>query len=216
MNPHALAIALTASLAAGATADMDVLSLGTPLDGFYGTREFRAYYESTDSYLDVDVDFAVFGPDDYTGGGSASGAYAGFDGIDANEYVYAFQFQNLSSSTVPMSNMTLDLLEGSVISGVGYNNLSGTVNATFPDVVSESYLAYWFVAPQLGVEQDSVFVMFSSPQAPTFAYASIMDGGIATQVDGGLPTPNPVPVPGAVALGAIGMTMIGAVRRRLS
>lgn len=203
-------------LCSTALAELAIQDLGDALPGYVGTRLFRAEYEATGTNLDVDVDFAVFAPGDFTGGSqSTPGTFFGYGAVNTGQYVYAYQLHNLESSTVALSNMTLDLVEGSNVTGIGWNSHRGDINATFPDLSTDDYVGFWFIAPQLMVKDDSYFLLFSSPNPPTLAFASILDGGIATEVDGGLPVPTqPVPAPGALALGILGLTGLRRLRRQ--
>jgi hypothetical protein len=185
-----------------------ITDLGTEMPAFTGVREFRATY-SNGTHLDVNVDFAVFGP----GGATATSlAFAPHQAPNNGEYIYAYQLHSLSSSTVPLTFFTIDLLADAGVSGVGYNNSEGVRNATSA-TLRPDFIRYNFTAKQLKVSETSFFLVYSSPNPPIWSNASIIDGGTSQTIPDGLPAPGPIPAPGAVVLGMLGLAGLKAARR---
>jgi hypothetical protein len=189
-----------------------ITDLGNELPGFTGMREFRATY-SNGTHLDVNVEFAVFAPNNTD---LMLNSFAGLAAPSTSQYLYAFQLKSLNSSTVPLSRLTIDLPALANVTGVGYSAIEGVRNASSATLRPE-YLRFNFTSgKQLGRGESSYFLLFSSPNAPTWANASIIDGGTSQTVPNGLPAPSPVPTPTAVLLGVIGLAGVHAARRLLS
>jgi hypothetical protein len=181
-----------------------------------GTTSFTG--ASTVGLLDVDVDWAVFAPGEFSLAGGVFSPFPGFGAPSATDYIYAYQIYNKGATHGGVSDTHLSSLNinfgtmGSVSSlgsDPGFDADGTDVNATlavsFPPTAS-----YLFYLPSLGVDEFSVVLLLSSPKAPTMSDVSnVIDGGLA--INGQLPAP--VPSPAAAVLGLIGLAFLGLGRR---
>jgi hypothetical protein len=141
------------------------------------------------------MDYAVYAPGTF--GGS----------VPTNEYVYAYQVFQISTSNLTMASV--GILEGSGAANAQTNlayGVSGGVMpaAGFPQFTGNSFIA-WF-NPQLSAGQYSVVLLFTSPNAPTRTDASVMNSGKSSQKPD---APTPLPEPATlVLLGLSGLAVI--------
>ena len=179
-----LGVSLCASAGLALSADTSAMT------GWYGTSHFN----SGDGLV-VDMDYAVYKP----------GTYVGV-AVPTNEYVYAYQVFQLSSSNLTWA--TVGILEGSDAANAqtdaGYG-VSGGKTPFLTYLSGNSFVTLF--NPQLAVGQHSVVLLFTSPNGPTTTDASVADSGKSDQQL----APTPLPEPATLMLLGLGLA---AIRRR--
>jgi hypothetical protein len=190
-----LGASLYASAGIALSADPSAIS------GWQGTLQLISVSDST---LRASLDYAVYLPGMY--GGSAVGS--------ANQYVYAYQLFAIGS--VSLSTMTVGLMDTPAVVGAGnpqsdptYGILGGIMpTASFPLLTANSFYTAFFT-PQLTAGTHSVVLLFTSPNAPTTANASVIDSGKSAQAYG---APTPAPEPATLVLLGLGLAVIRRYR----
>ena len=151
------------------------------------------------------VEWAVFGPGHYPGGGYTP---------DPNEFVYAYQI--FSSGSAPVTQITVDMIEANKAVNIADDPVYGPGTAPWGG---------WFGAPPpelqtanwgfdgLSAGDHSDILVYSSVNMPVWDYlAYIVDDG--TSAMGDVPTPsNFIPEPATVGLLVLGAA-IGWMKRR--
>ena len=189
-----------------------------------GSEDF--YAAAFGKTLDVAVDYAVFAPGTYTGTVTRT---FGSGVFDINEYVYAYQVYNNGplhgTGDTPVHLLSIGLERGQAsVSGFGVDSefdrsaediepefgyiLPGSIELEFHNADYGGGVQFF----EIGADQFSMTIVFSSPLVPGFAQASIQDSGLADQ---GL-LPSPVPAPGAALLAALGLGIVQTLRRKMS
>jgi hypothetical protein len=200
MFRKSLIIVACAALAAPALAGLG--GLGTTVPGFDGTWQFETTYLNG-TVLKVDVDYAVFQPSALVGTVTPS-PFAPYATPDLGEYIYAYQINVLAESTVPLSRLGIDL-DANRVTGVGYDGALPQQNANRAQLRPDS-LTFRFDYTEnneLNPGTQSFLLLYSSPDAPTYTTASIVDGGTSISEPNSLPAP--IPTPGAAMLGVLGL-----------
>jgi len=180
-------------------------TLGAP---FQTTQNFFAT-NGTDT-LDINVDFAVWAPGQFPG---TYVPFAGFTPANPTDYVYAYQVYNNGpghgQSTRQFSQLGINST-GGVINSLGKDpsfDPSGVDVDTPFAFLSPQGASYQFLVPTIGVNQFSVVLLLTSPNAPTFSQASVFDSGLSANGQ----VPMPVPAPATLTLLALGAACL---RRR--
>jgi hypothetical protein len=148
------------------------------LPGYTGNVYFNA-----DDRLHVELDYAVFAPSVYPLTGDPS---------DGDQYVYAYQAFNISAAQ-GLTAVTIGLLEdsgaGNMAADATYAALGGVMPTMFS--LHDSSAVFRFLAPQVPAGGHSTVFLFTSPNPPTYAAASVSGGGYSDQ----LIAPSPIPEP---------------------
>ena len=171
----------------------------TAIPEFTGTASFNA-----DDQLLVEVDFAVFRAGVYPNDG-----INGNDPSNGTEFVYAYQAFNISPAR-PMTTLSVQVLDGSgahnAIADV-LHELIGGLEPTFMEIdpISMSFVNR-FTDPPLNPDEYSSVVLFTSPNEPMFAPATVQSGGLSDQKM----VPTPVPEPTSSVL--LGFLVLIALR----
>ncbi|MGB3086833.1 MAG: PEP-CTERM sorting domain-containing protein [Phycisphaerae bacterium] len=177
-----------------------------------GTQQFNAYDAGLDATLQVDVEYAVYAPSQYEKSGT--------DPSSGTEYVYAYQVFNDLAGNVPVSSFSVGLDAGADPDDIGSDAGSGTAGGTAPSAGAFSgsppTSAVWYffndtIDPPLTNEYSEVLV-FTSPNGPKWAPATVMDSGLSDTQN----LPSPVPEPATLALMGLGgvLTFLGRRRRK--
>jgi len=203
-----LVAALVGCLAVPALADLSTHPLvGAPGSLLSGSVHFTPIGPST---LDVDVDFAVWTPGTFSGVTLLPVPFAPF--FSPAEYVYAYQVHNLPASHA-LTTFGIDSAGGS-LTGLAYDpDFDPAVSDVAPYagsifVGTPDFAEFYFSAiPAPGF---STVLLMSSPLAPAFASASVINLG---QTAAGT-LPSPVPGPAAVVLGTLGLGLVGWLKKR--
>jgi uncharacterized protein (TIGR03382 family) len=181
-------------------------TLGAP---FQTTTHFLAT-NGTDT-LDINVDFAVWAPGQFPGNYVP---FAGFLPANPADYVYAYQVYNNGpghgASTRQFSQLGINSA-GGVINSLGKDptfDPSGVDVDTPFAFLSPQGASYQFLVPTIQVNQFSVVLLLTSPNAPTFSQASVFDSGLSANGQ----VPMPIPAPATLTLLALGAA--GLRRRR--
>ncbi len=217
------AIVGLAILPAAAHADFSTHPLDGHADAISAFTGHELFFSTLGAdTLDIRVDYAVFAPGVFQSiAGAVYTPFGGFPGLGATDYVYAYQIYNQGdpdngSGTEPLSSLEIGLAGGTVLS-VGEE----TGGAFEPVGVGETpagafslidSVFYSYIGSNLLLDTFSTVLLFTSPDPPAFANASVDDFGLSTQAM----LPSPVPEPGAALLGFIGLGLVGAVKRRLA
>ncbi len=207
----ALALASAAMTPSVAKADFGnrvlLTAPGTLGGAFQSTQNFLSTNGS--ETLDINVDYAVWAPGLFPGNYVP---FAGFPVPAPNEYTYAFQVYDNGPghglSTRQFSQLGINSIGGAITS-LGKDptfDPSGVDVDTNFAFLSTQGASYQFLVPTIGINQFSVVLLLSSPQAPDFAQASVFDSGLSAHGQ----LPMPAPAPGALPLLAVGF----ALRRR--
>jgi len=206
----ALIVAAGASVARADFSNRVLLSapgtLGAP---FQTTQHFLAT-NGTDT-LDISVDYAVWAPGQFPG---TYVPFAGFLPANPSDYTYAYQVYNNGpghgQSTRQFSQLGINSAGGTVDSlGKDPNFDPSPLDVDTPFAfLSPQGASYQFLVPTLAVNQFSVVLLLTSPNAPTFAQASVFDSGLSASGQ----VPMPVPAPATLTLLALGAA--GLRRRR--
>lgn len=164
--------------------------------------------------LDVQIDYAVWGPGAYTGGFNTFGTNLPIS-VPATNYTYAYQIYNRDVAHGGLSDTTFSQLGVSVLGPItalgqdrNFDSSAFDVAGTF-SVAAAGGAAYFFLTPRINPGQFSAVVLLSSAYAPVFSNATTFDSGL--NADGFLPTP--VPAPGAAFLGMLGLGLVRWFRR---
>jgi uncharacterized protein (TIGR03382 family) len=178
-----------------------LLAPGSLGGAFQSTQNFLSTVGT--QTLDINVDYAVWGPGQFPGNYVP---FAGFTPLVPSDYVYAFQVYDNGpgngQSTRQFSQLGINSIGGTV-SSLGKDptfDPSGVDVDTNFAFLSPQGASYQFLVPAIGINQFSVVLLLSSPQAPNFAQASVFDSGLSAH--GNLPMPTPAP--GTIPLMALG------------
>jgi len=177
-----------------------------------GTQPF--YVEGTGPFigatLDVDVEYAVYQAGDYEDSGT--------DPSGGTEYVYAYQVFNDLTGNRPVSNFSVGLDPASGAANIRVDAGAGTLGGTAPSFAGfsgtppTSSVWYFFndtIDPPDGYSE---VLIFTSPNGPQWAPATVMDSGLSNTQNLPSPTPEPATL-GLLALGGA-LTFLGRHRRK--
>ena len=165
------------------------------------------------------VDWAVYAPGDFP-------AFSGYTPTPG-EFVYAYQLyvlDNLGETNVAATSMFITLLDGHPADNIGsftgtvsFGSITG-VSVGFNAIVADDSAQWYFVPSPIAPGSNSVGLAFSSPNPPIIDEGSVLDGGIVSTVFP-LPTSGavPIPEPGTLTLGALGLAACALLllRRRI-
>lgn len=177
------------------------------------TGALSGQYTSGQTVLSVILDYAVFGPGDYPG------QVPGWD----TEYVYAYQVFNQPASTVALTFLSVGLEAGSAAGNPGDDpsvvaGVPGAPGGIAPDLASiGTSSARWgwgfgmFPSPEVGVNEHSTVLVFTSPNEPQYQPTTLADGGVPVPI--GL-APSPMPEPVTMTLISLGGILLVGRRRR--
>jgi hypothetical protein len=161
----------------------DASLMGIP--AYSGTTTFNLSQGT--SNLNVDVEYAVFAPGQYTGNDISGGS----------KYIYAYQiFSKSPASNVAVDFFSVGIPIGGSISAVGTDSTYGTLGGVTPLAFNFPQSAgYMFIYSALNPGQHSAVLLFSSVHSPTMGFGTVSGGGLSGM--GALPTilvPEPLTI----------------------
>ena len=158
------------------------------IGAYTGTTTF--HLSNGTSNLNVDVEYAVYAPGQYTGNDISGGS----------DYIYAYQiFSKSPASNVAVDFFSVGILIGSGINAVGTDATFGTLGGVNPLAFNFPQSAgYMFIYSALQPGQYSTVLLFSSDYSPTMGFGTVSGGGLGGM--GILPTPSLIPEPATIAL----------------
>jgi len=168
-----------------------------------GTQQF--YNTDGVATLQVDVEFAVYAPGNYSLVTDPSGG---------TQFVYAYQVFNDLGGNRPVSSFSVGLDLTANVASIGSDAISGTSGGTAPTASvftgSPPTSAVWYffnnTIDSPPANEYSTVLLFTSPYGPQWAPATVMNGGLGNTRD--LPSPTPEPATMALmALGGVGLLM---------
>ena len=158
-------------------------------------------HSSGQTVLSVILDFAVFAP----------GAYPGQVPGGAAQFVYAYQAFNQPATTVGLTAVSVGLAAGSAAGNIGDDpsvvpGMPGAPGGIAPDIVaigtsSARWGFGWIGGLEVGANQHSTVLVFTSPNGPKYEPATMMNGGLPTPIG---VVPSPIPEPVTVVLISLG------------
>lgn len=166
------------------------------LPGFTGSVNFAA------ANVSATMDYAVFAP-------GAFGASGGTDPSGGTQYVYAYQVFATGS---PFTSASVGLVPGSIAFNDTFSTTYPLAGGTAPAVnvfqgaPPTSFFNLW--SPAVGAAGYSAVLLFTSPQSPIYASASVANGAFSNQQT----APSPLPEPTSLVL--LGIGSLFALRRR--
>jgi len=174
------------------------------MEDYRGTEHY--YCSGPDFTLDTDVDYAVYAPGDYPGG---------YEPVQENDYVYAYQILNTEEGTVDIMSFSIALKPGSGADNAGddtSDTAPGQAGGQSPNfsTIGATSVGWLFYAPHLLPDEYSTTLVFTSPNAPVWVNATVMDSGISdTEM-----LPSAIPEPASVALMIFGAAALAVGSRR--
>jgi hypothetical protein len=217
-------IALSAVLFAPAFVRGDLIHISADtnaLDAWHGTLQTSGSVVLPlpvgTKYLNVDVEYAVYEP------GTFNNSFPGCDPSNGNEYVYAYQLFNRTSSTdtgilkftLGVSNEAFPI--GSYITEIE-NPAATSIRVSAPATVGTTAIN-WTYAPstsRIRTGENSKLLLFTSHDAPTWNFANLVGYSGATTPANNYFLPSPVPEPGtliALAIAGFLFCLRRAIRR---
>jgi len=218
--PVFIALAL---LPLAASADHSLNGHSAAMAGWTGQAAFYAYDPSDGDTLDAVVDYAVFAPGDWVGaqgnwarlGLLQGGPLPGYN--PQQDYVYAYQIYNENASTSPLSNvvlhsMGLNVMDIGTVTDIAHDAMyCSALGGVDPYAARLTSAGIDYLFGGISPARHSTILLFTSPNTPVLCMASLQNGGTSDSDY----LPSPVPVPGAVVLGVVGLGIVTAVKRRL-
>lgn len=196
----AVAVALAATAAQASLMHEDPAAMLA----WQGTQHYQA---SDATYLlDVDVDYAVYAP----------GAYPGADPSGGTDYVYAYEiFNTVNAGSVEAGLLLVGLQQSSGARNIGLDVSSGApglAGGVTPDItyIGATGAGWSFSVDTVDYGEDSVTLILTSLNGPTWQYASVADGGLSAERE----LPSPLPEPATLLLLTSGAVLTYFTRRR--
>ena len=156
----------------------------------------------------MDVEYAVYQAGDYEDSGT--------DPSGGTEYVYAYQIFNDLAGDVLVSSFSVGLDSAADPDDIGSDAGSGTAGGTAPSASAfsgsppTSAVWYFFNDTIDPPGEYSEVLIFTSPNGPQWAPATVMDSGLSDIQN----LPSPIPEPATLALMGLGGAFALIRRRR--
>lgn len=165
--------------------------------------------------LTVTVKYEVFAPNTYPEAwGTTIYPLLGSAPDLATHYIYAYQLHNDAGSTAAVSAFNLGVGEAPV-TALGYDAIAGEttpIDLLSGVVAGSAFFSLMF--DPLPAGGSSAVLLLASIQGPTIGAVNINNGTFVAS--GTLPTPAPIPAPGALLLVTLGLVPLGWLRRHLA
>jgi hypothetical protein len=198
-------VGLCGTVLAGPLAvDPNVWFDGTTL--WHGTTNMTAGPNAEEEYLNVDVDWAVYCPDQFH-----------WDGYVPTPGEFTYAYQVYVNPQVGVFKFSVGMLEGNDANNIGAfsdppNGLAGVAPASMYFGGTPPDTANWeWASPGMLPGQNSMGLVYCSANAPLFFVGSIQNAGL--QAAGLVPSPSDViPEPATLVLAGVGAMML--LRRR--
>ena len=194
----AMAATVITLLLAGSALATPIASDLNAIPAWQGTQRFQAYDAGLGATIDVDVEYAVYQAGDYEDSGT--------DPSGGTEYVYAYQIFNDLAGDVLVSSFSVGLDSAADPDDIGSDAGSGTAGGTAPSASAfsgsppTSAVWYFFNDTIDPPGEYSEVLIFTSPNGPQWAPATVMDSGLSDIQN----LPSPIPEPATLALMGLG------------
>jgi hypothetical protein len=181
-----------------ACADASLYNDPAAITGFTGRASFDI--SQLDSYLRVDVEYAVYAP----------GTYPGQDLTGGSQYIYAYQVFNSNRSNVAVDFFSVEIISGASADLIyaddtyGYGPGSG-IEPSSLHIFAQS-AGFVFASQQLNPRKWSDVLIFSSVHSPTMGVGTVTGGGLCGMEI--LVTPSTVPEPATILMIGQGLLML--------
>jgi hypothetical protein len=169
-------------------------------------------------HLEVRVDYAIFAPGTYSDAGLDFTPYSSYSSLSDTDYVYAYQLHNQPYSEDVWNGFYMPRFSESYNFGYSDPKLGPFTGDVNPYLFSGGTVIWFnFFSGGLLSNKSSYVFLIASPYYPDIFPVSVINHSLSDQQDMPVPgAPPVVPIPGAMALAAMGLGTIffGRLRRR--
>lgn len=141
------------------------------------------------------IEYAVFTA------GNFNANFSGLGYVPGDAVVYTYQLLNTGS----------DAVSTEIVGILNAANTIGTFDIGDVDATSAAFVlgnAQWSFSPEIGQNESSWGLAFSSPNLPQSGLGIVVDGG-STALQVGIPTPSDVPIPEPSTAALVGLAWVG-------